>query len=329
MDKSILIENSHRMKKFRKSGVDERFMANCNDALKQSPLPEDVHERDDLPFIFVVGPPRSGTTLAMQLLAHCLNVGYVNNIMARFWGAPVHGARLSNMMVAGQMEISFVSRFGVTPSLTDPHEFGYFWSHWLGSRDKVKTREQVAWDELSRELRLLAGEFQRPLAFKNLLVGCHAEGMAAALPKTIFIRVLRDNLDNAISIARAREEYYNDRNRWWSLRSGYYAGLENQHWTEQIAHQLAGIRSMLNASMEAVNRFKSAQVVEVHYLSLCENPERFVTSVIKAGQALGDTIEKASPPPELTAKTGLNDESRRDMADALERCGLNTSGRAS
>ena len=33
----------------------------------------------DHPFVFVLGLPRSGTTLTSQLLAYCLDAGYVNN----------------------------------------------------------------------------------------------------------------------------------------------------------------------------------------------------------------------------------------------------------
>ena len=48
--------------------------------------------------VFVVGLPRSGTTLLTQVLAYCLDAGYVNNFAARFWLAPVHGLRLSRLM---------------------------------------------------------------------------------------------------------------------------------------------------------------------------------------------------------------------------------------
>lgn len=326
MDKAIAVENSQRKGNYRKCDVDERFMVACNEALRQVPLPADVREREDLPFIFIVGPPRSGTTLAMQLLVHCLDIGYVNNIMARFWGAPVHGARLSKLMVAGQTDVSFDSRFGVTPNLTDPHEFGYFWSQWLGSRDTIKSTDQVDWTGLSRELRLLTGEFGRPVAFKNLLVGCHVEGLAEALNRTVFVRISRDHLDNAISIARAREEYYGDRGQWWSLRTGYHGGIEDLHWTNQVAAQLAGIERMLDTSCEAVDRFESSRVVEIDYRALCEAPDGFIESVCRSVRSLGSDVAVKSQAPELTAECGLEDRERERLAEALTGRGLNYQG---
>ena len=36
------------------------------------------------PFVFVVGAPRSGTTLLTQVIAHCFDAGYICNLTARF-----------------------------------------------------------------------------------------------------------------------------------------------------------------------------------------------------------------------------------------------------
>jgi len=229
-------------------------------------------------------------------------------------------------MVGGQPEISFASSFGVTPNLTDPHEFGYFWSYWLGSRDQIKSNKQVDWIGLSKELRLLAGEFGRPVVFKNLIAGCHVQGLAEALPKTVFVRISRNNVDNAISIARAREGYYHDRSRWWSLRSGYVDGMEKRHWTEQISRQLAGVMSMLDTSMETVSRFASTRTVEVDYASLCNDPKQFIDDVRSSVQALGCDVREMASPPALEAEVGLKDDDRSCIVRALEECGLSSHG---
>jgi hypothetical protein len=59
--------------------------------------------------VFVLGVPRSGTTLTSQLLAYCLDAGYVNNAAARFWLAPVHGIRLARLIAGDRGERSFRS----------------------------------------------------------------------------------------------------------------------------------------------------------------------------------------------------------------------------
>ena len=56
-----------------------------------SPL-ESWPRRHDRPLryppIFIVGPPRSGTTLVYQALIEYLDVGYLSNFHGWFWGAP-------------------------------------------------------------------------------------------------------------------------------------------------------------------------------------------------------------------------------------------------
>lgn len=322
MDEFIKSENASRRSNYRKSDDDELFLIRCNEALKASSLPPHAQERADLPFIFVVGPPRSGTTLAMQLLAHCLDVGYINNLIARFWDAPVHGARLSRIVLSGQRTASFHSEFGVTPLPTDPHEFGYFWSSLFGSRDHLKTSDQVDWDGLRKTLFLLAGEFDRPLAFKNLLLNHHVEQLAAHLPRVVLIRIWRDPLDNAISIMRAREAYYGDRNRWWSLRSGYRKGIEDRCWTEQIASQLAGLRDMLDKSLPRAARSHGAEVVNVNYNDLCNSPDAFIDKTMAASERLGVSPTRTNKAPALTPEEELQCADRTKLRSELVRTGL-------
>src|SRR5665213_31108 len=46
------------------------------------------------PVTFVLGPPRSGTTLTSQLLAQSGLFGIISNFAARFWRAPALGLRI-------------------------------------------------------------------------------------------------------------------------------------------------------------------------------------------------------------------------------------------
>lgn len=97
-------------------------------------LEHDTAPKPDLkhPVLFVVGAPRSGTTLATQFLAYGLNTGYITNIAARFWNAPTLGVRVSHDILgddpAGDMGPAFFSsNQGQTPYGGGIHEFGYFW----------------------------------------------------------------------------------------------------------------------------------------------------------------------------------------------------------
>ena len=80
--------------------------------------------------IFIVGLPRSGSTLLVQLLIAKLRLGYATNLMARFWGRPAFGVALNRALSTDPGAISVSdSVYGQTQGYEGHHEFG-----WLASR---------------------------------------------------------------------------------------------------------------------------------------------------------------------------------------------------
>jgi len=64
--------------------------------------------------IFVVGLPRSGTTVLEQVCLHVFKLAYIDNISAKFWNAPEYGVALSSSIVPFEerRQASFESNFG-------------------------------------------------------------------------------------------------------------------------------------------------------------------------------------------------------------------------
>ena len=54
---------------------------------------------EDQTSIHIIGAPRSGTTLLSQLLLSYTQVGYINNLIAAFWNAPLYGIHLSKKLL--------------------------------------------------------------------------------------------------------------------------------------------------------------------------------------------------------------------------------------
>ena len=50
--------------------------------------------------IHILGAPRSGTTLVSQLIPSELPIGYINNLIAAFWKAPIYGVELSKKLIS-------------------------------------------------------------------------------------------------------------------------------------------------------------------------------------------------------------------------------------
>ena len=83
------------------------------------------------PLLFIVGAPRSATTLTHQFIAQTSVFSYISNFTAKFWKAPYLGMVLEDLMETQNEIISNHSNFGRTSGLHEPHQFNYFWKDWF------------------------------------------------------------------------------------------------------------------------------------------------------------------------------------------------------
>ena len=64
------------------------------------------------PPVFIIGPPRSGTTVLYQLLCKHFNFGYTNNFVADWYNIPITATRLYNRFSSQKSSIELSSNFG-------------------------------------------------------------------------------------------------------------------------------------------------------------------------------------------------------------------------
>ena len=98
---------------FQKDRESEQFLQKLNDILAPSQEAEYEDLPEKYPTLHIIGAPRSGTTLLYQLLTSHLQVGFINNLIASFWKAPVYGIRLSQKLMASYIPSSYVSGFKI------------------------------------------------------------------------------------------------------------------------------------------------------------------------------------------------------------------------
>lgn len=257
---------------FEKDPEGEAFLEHLNAILE--PHERDSYRKisDSTPTLHVIGVPRSGTTLLGQLVARHLDVGYINNLIAAFWRAPVFGLRLSNKLLDSVRPPTLESTLGRTESLAGPHEFGYFWKHWLKSDDLTfgKTAsEEINWTDLARVFANIAAAARRPVVFKSFLLAAYLEEMLEAAPRTCFLWVRRDLVDSARSLVDARVTMYGSRDSWMSIKPPQYDQLITKHYWQQVAGQVYHLDRLIDAQ---VRRVQHNNVLEIHYEDLCLHP---------------------------------------------------------
>ncbi len=248
--------------------------------------------REDLPIVFIVGVPRSGTTLLFQLMSRYLDLGYVNNYMARYWMAPIWGGgsyrrRWSGTHQKGELE----SDFGGTSDLDDPHEFSWFWQFHteFGACDHLREQElrAIDWRPIRRELLGLAGWFGRPLVFKSInYVNYHVDWFRRLLPDARFVWIQRERRFTARSILKVREQRYGDPAIWWSVRPRDLAAWRERSPEEQVAHQIRDIEGALERGFSNLPEGKGLRLT---YEALTRQPREILTQLAGfSGAAIKD-----------------------------------------
>jgi LPS sulfotransferase NodH len=300
-DMSEIEARGHRIGTYAKDASDEEFLAALNEYLE----PRERERYEDIaiahPFVFVVGAPRSGTTLLSQLLAYCLDVGYVTNVAARFWRAPLHGIRLSRVLVGAGVERPFESDYARTPSLGGIHEFGYFWTSWLQKLtfddvvDAESREGDIDWRGLRLTLANVQRQFDRPMVAKNVLGAHHARRLTETLGKVLWVVIERDRLDTAVSILDARVRYYGDATRWWSYVPPEYRRLEGLGTHDQIAGQIHYLDRFYR---RVLGELDEAVTLRVRYADLCGDPVSVLERVAaRVGAVFGETPAVTCGPP--------------------------------
>lgn len=314
--------NERRSDAYRKDGEIEDFLVRLNRALVpfERSLYRDI--RPGRPFLFVIGLPRSGTTLLSQLLAHCLDLGYVDNLAARFWQAPLCGVRLSRILLDDGAYSGFQSDYGATKDLRDIHEFGYFWMHWLRKRsfedirDARELEDRIDWAGLRKVLANLQEEFGRGMVAKNIYGSYHMRRLTDVLGDVLWVRIRRDELDVAVSILDARRKYFDDPATWWSYVPPAYERVIDTEPEMQIAGQIHYLRSFWDE--EAAHPDVRDHVLDVEYEFLCRNPESVLERVRSAlRERFGCEVDLVREPPDGFEPS--THERREDKADFRER----------
>ncbi len=263
-------------------------------------LPADL-EHPRLPAVFVVGCPRSGTTLMYQWLAATGLFTYPTNFVSRFPTAPWIGERIQLLLTdpdydfhgelgggEGTVADRFSSRLGKTTGLTAPHEFWYWWRRFLPAREThaLSPRDLATVDTggLLRELAAWEAVRDRPLAMKGLILNWNLPWLADLLPDAVFIHLRRDPFFTMQSLLAARRDFSGDTRRWYSFRPPEFHDLQDKDPAQQVAGQVLFTDQAVS---EGLADLPSHRVIRVAYEDFCRHPkdvyERLLASLAAAG----------------------------------------------
>ena len=236
--------------------------------------------------VFIVGAPRSGTTLFMQWLASTGLVAYPTNLLSRFYGAPFIGAKIQQLLTdplyGFQEELfelegktDYSSNNGKTRGALAPNEFWFFWRRFLhfekldyAPDDELRRNHDIP--GLAREINGLANIFGKPFASKALILNQNIPVLAEQFVHPLFIWVKRDPVMVIQSILEARKRQYGDEAKWYSFKIREYPELADLPPIDSIAGQVAALDNSISTGFR---RLPSQNKLTLRYEELCNQPE--------------------------------------------------------
>jgi len=283
--------------KYQKDTEEELFLQHLNDALV--PLEEETYREvgEVYPTLHIIGVPRSGTTLLSQLICAHTNIGCINNLIAAFWKAPTVGIRLSRKLGIGGTS-NFQSFFGRTRGVGEPHEFGYFWHHLLGYPELAYQgpdfEDRIDWDRVRLVLTNMAHAYSRPIALKSFLLIWHMKKVQSVMPKTCFVYIKRDPIDNALSLLHCRREFLGSADKWASIKPAEYTKLKDADYPVQIAGQIYYLERQIERQIDEI---REKNTLTMTYEKLCANPAYELSRVLDLLNTFGAKVSLVSTPP--------------------------------
>lgn len=239
-----------------------------------------------LPLIFVCGAPRTGTTLASQVLINNLPVSYFNNLTALFPRSPIVANRLFGRLIGRKMD--YESYYSKTVGLSGPNDAFYIWNRWmvedetgmqcvlLGSKTEAMVRFFGAYEQA----------FQKPIISKNNSLNTRAVSIANVFKQAYFICMTRDPAYVAQSLLAARLEIQGDLEARLWVDNPDKSHLQRGDYIEDVCDQVLYHERKILEQQQIIG---ADRFWIVSYEQFCREPELLIKRVSE--QILGQRVD--------------------------------------
>jgi hypothetical protein len=225
------------------------------------------------PPIFFLGAPRSGSTLAVQVVTDALDLGYISNRHCQWFGAPALAERVFRP-TANRPASDYSSAHGATKGFHAPAECGAWWYRFFPRQPAYVTLEQVdprKMLEFRRSVAALTIAFERPVVFKNLYASLRIQPIAHYLPESLFVVMHRNEIDNGHSLLEGRYKVFGNYDQWWSMEPAQVESLKTLPAHQQVIEQIRHIHTTIDNDFKVAG-VPSSRRFDLSYEAFCEDP---------------------------------------------------------
>ncbi|MCK0103897.1 sulfotransferase [Pseudohalocynthiibacter sp. F2068] len=229
------------------------------------------------PHVFIVGAPRSGTSLFYELLVTRYRFAFFSNLAHRFYKTPVAASWCGRSIIQNRKS-QFRSNYGHISGWSAPNEGGQIWQRWF--EDGPWTDESALPNLPSAEIRAtlaaMSRVFDAPFVNKNVMHSNRLRLLQTLFPDCLILEMRRDPTETVRSIIRAqlREKgpILND-DQWWSVQPSNAGGADL---IERACLQVTGVADDIARDTGLMGRKNH---LAVDYSGLCADPSLMLDQV--------------------------------------------------
>ncbi len=217
---------------------------------------------------------------------------------------------------------NFGSRYGRTNGLSGVCEAGSFFYRWFPRETTSDLAEYKSLEEMDSFRRTIAAFMDKsnaPMILKNTYNSLRIRKLADAFQGAVFVHVVRDPVDTALSLLRARRDRLGSEMEWFGLRPPDYSTIKEYPPHEQVIAQVLAIRRCINE--DAKRYLRDTQLFTVQYESLCQDPNSEANRFLTYMQQQGVALEQLNELPEYfeASRSNPSDAERKAMVRALKK----------
>lgn len=232
--------------------------------------------------VFIVGAPRTGSTLLYQVLTNYLDVSYIDNLIDLFYRNLYLGFWLSNRIYKNNCHKCFKSIHGNTENcgLHAPNESGRFWYRWFPKNEHYLTENSIstnAKQEILFTIKAILNKYKRPFLFKNLNMGQRLQLVYNVFPNAKIIFIKRDPVYTSQSIIKIKAELAIPADKLWSVKPKNYSQLEKLELIDQVVCQVYYCEKQI---YEDLQLFPPHNIFVTNYQNICKDTYKIVKEIM-------------------------------------------------
>lgn len=265
--------------------------------------------------IFLLGLPRSGTTLAYQCISQSFHLNYLTNIWHYLYKLPCWGGLVSSFMIRRfTSEPNFASTQGFVNGICGQAEGLHFWSYWMGAGlvEPCDDGLPLAPAADPRYLLRSLGALQKSTdPFFSAYLGhiLYISELFQLFPGAIFVRLRRDPLMNALSLLVCLRS---SAQPWFSVVPAECAYDKDASDHYKVASQVYWLNRRIDSSLRSIPAF------EFSYEELCSNPAVVIDAFDEYAKSQGVSLARRHTLPGRFAMQELSSYSSFDVNAILQ-----------